>query len=276
MFSLVPLALSQTVRLDACIPDPASAASIPKLTYDVVSIRPHDPEDGTLGFSGSDGDAAHGPTFNITGVALKNLIEIAYGVDSFQVAGGPATLMAQRFDVRAKSDDSAGAQLAGLTRCQVSAAKQQMLQTVLADRFKLTVHRGTKEVTAYNLVVAKSGAKLTASPPLPAEPEPEHPRGARSEGRGDHHGTRQIYHDFPMQQLASTLTAELNLPVADKTGLSGVYDFTLQWSSDDTSREDPYPSLFTAIQEQLGLKLEPTKAPIDVIVIEHIEPPSEN
>ena len=254
-----------------------SSAPLPTLTYDVTSIRPHPLDDGSLSFSNS-----LGTRFDITGVSMKNLISEAYGVSLFQVSG-PAWIDSQRFDVHARSDASADAVLTALPACQARRVKNQMLRTLLADRVKLSIHRVTKDAPGYNLVVAKGGPKLLESKPAtPADPDdkPAKPHYAGMETRGTRQGTLLTAREYTMPMFASWLVLETKGPVADKTGLAAKYDMKLQWSDDDTrpptSGDPPYPSLSTALQEQLGLKLESVKIPQDTIVVDHVEEPSEN
>jgi uncharacterized protein (TIGR03435 family) len=162
-------------------------------------------------------------------------------------------------------------------------AQQQMLQSLLADRFQLTVHRETKELPIYTLVIAKGGPKLREA--KPGDP-----------GAGDMKGS-QISGDLtaqavPIATLVQSLTQMLGHPVSDKTELKGVYDFKLQFTPDDRLQppsgappnfrfplppaDSNAPSLFDALQEQLGLKLESGKGPAEVMVIDHVERPSEN
>jgi uncharacterized protein (TIGR03435 family) len=254
-----------------------SSSPLPTLTYDVASIRPHPPEDGSLSFSNS-----RGARFDITGVSMKNLLSEAYGVSLFQVSG-PAWIDSQRFDVHARGDASTDAVLAALPACQASKVKKQMLRTLLVDRVKLSIHRVTKDAPGYNLVVAKGGPKLQESKPAPpADPSgpPSRQHGAGMETSGTRLGTQLTAREYTMPMFASWLVLETKGPVADKTGLAAKYDIKLQWSDDDTrppsSGDPPYPTLNTALQEQLGLKLESVKIPQDTIVIDHIEQPSEN
>jgi uncharacterized protein (TIGR03435 family) len=178
-----------------------------------------------------------------------------------------------------------------------------MLQALLADRFKLTLHRETKQLGVYVLVIAKNGPKLEEAKPgnayLNGFIDNGEPLGAGVFKLGRYVGGsgELISQGLSMATLVRLLSEEiLNRSVLDNTGLTGNYDFTLQWRIADESQGPMFkevgdhqqvtgrtpppeysgPSFFTAIQEQLGLKLEPAKGPVDIIVIEHIEQPSEN
>ena len=251
----------------------ADAPPLPSLTYDVASIKPHKAGDGSLSFSSQ----PHAARFDITGMTMKNLIENAYGVNNYQVSGGPAWLESLRWDIAAKSDSSVDSQLAKLSNCEAGKVKQHMLEALLVDRIKLVTHRGTKEGPAYNLIVAKNGIKLQQSKP-PSADEQGNGRGAGMETRSGRSGTELTARQTSMSSLAYMLIGELHCPVIDKTGVTGTYDLKLQWSSEEgtVSSDSPWPSIFTAVQEQLGLKLEPTKTQVETILIDRAEMPSEN
>jgi len=280
---ITPLALAQSVvSTTLCIPDPGSTPSsaIPSLTYDVASIRENKSNDGRL----SSRDPSKEALLTLSGITMKNLISDAYGVSLFDVAGGPSWLDTERFDIAAKSDDTVSAQLRKLNNCDVRKAKQQMLQALLSDRTKLAVHHVSKVVTGYDLVLAKIGSKLQPSKTAPDEANTSEakPLGATMSMQAGKLGIDLTARNYSISSFAAWLSiGSLHTPVQDKTGLTGVYDFKLQWSQQDSaalssSQDALYPDIFTALQEQLGLKLNPTKVTIDTIVIDHIEPPSPN
>ena len=196
-----------------------------------------------------------------TGVFVKMLIENAYGVQDYQVLGGPSWLSSDRWTIEAKTE--------GPT---TFTQKMQLLQPLLEDRFQLKLHRETRKLPEYRLVVAKSGPKLRQVRDGDA--------GSVRVGRGRIEG-----HQIPIARLAFFLQAELGRPVLEATGLKGNYDFKLEWVPDESQPnsggEAPPPdaagpSIFAAIQEQLGLKLQAIKGPVEVLVIDHVEKPSEN
>jgi uncharacterized protein (TIGR03435 family) len=188
------------------------------------------------------------------GVPLEILILNAFNVRSFQLQGGPRWIGADRFEVDAKWPENANPKQA-----------PEMLQALLAERFKLKVHRETREMPIYNLVVANSGPKLT-----PAKDD------ERSMVRGTGRGRMQ-FQKTSMLTLAQNLSENLNQTVIDKTGLSGTFTFTLEWAA-DLSQPDPdqRPSIFTAVQEQLGLRLESEKGPVEVLIVDRVERPTQN
>lgn len=229
-------------------------------------------------------------------VTLQQMISLAYGVERFQITGGPNWLASERFDIETKTDAATTDALEKLSQEQRALAQQQMLQALLAERFQLRVHRETNELTIYTLVIAKGGPKLREAKPgdtypnAPAAPDGTHP------GAGVMIGS-QLSGELTAQavslaRLTRSLTQMLGHPVSDETGLKGVYDFKLQFSPDDRLQPPPGlapnqtipvpatgsngPSLFDALQEQLGLKLESGKGPVEVIMIDHVERPSAN
>ena len=188
--------------------------------------------------------------------------------------GGPKWLDSERFDIEAKVDGPAAEQMRTLSREQRKLQMQAMFQQLLADRFKLSVHWETRELPVYALVVAKSGPKLTAA---------TKPDSGTSSSNGQFMARGMTLAEIS-QSLTQELARELGRVIIDKTGIAGRYDVTLKWTPDadgaspDKGTEDTSsgPSIFTALQEQLGLKLESTKGPVQVLVIDHIEMPSEN
>jgi uncharacterized protein (TIGR03435 family) len=171
--------------------------------------------------------------------------------------GGPGWLSDDRYDVSAKAAGAA-------SRNQV----MLMLQALLADRFKLTFHFEEKEMPIYSLVIAKNGPKIKEAKDdgngLEIGGDPQHALSARN---------------ISMAQFAGTLSRlqELDRPVVDRTGLKGVFNISLDFVAEDAASPDSAgPSIFTALAEQLGLKLEATKGPVQIFVIDHVEKPSEN
>lgn len=239
-----------------------------------------------------------GGHFNANGVAVKFLIEDAYGVKDSQLSGLPPWAEKDRYDIDAKCDEATAAWFDKLKPDDRAAQLRVMLQNLLRDRFNLSLTRDTKDLPVYALVVAKNGPKLKTSTFTPPENSPDMPRapgvgggpqmGIRMNGRGQ---LTETYGD--MNMLADVLSRFCGRPVINKTALTGRYDFDLKWTPDEEQGgpmspgarpggdDAPPPdstgtSLFTAIQEQLGLKLEPQKAPMDVLVIQHIDHPTEN
>jgi bla regulator protein BlaR1 len=222
--------------------------------------------------------------FTATGGTLQMLMQNAYGVQPFQIADAPSWVNSEKYDVEAKLDGSAAEKLQKLGPDQRKLETQQMLQALLAERFRLKLHRETRELPVYALIIAKSGSKLHEV--KTREPGPE---GA---GLGGSRGSARAQR-VPIALLVHLLSEQLGRTVVDRTGLTGNYDFTLKWSPDqgtpmftgadggqlpaDAAQPDSSgPSIFTALQDQLGLELESQKSSVEMLVIDSVEKPSEN
>jgi uncharacterized protein (TIGR03435 family) len=231
--------------------------------------------------SGSSSSNTKNGSFTATNVSLRNLIQYeAYDIPQSRILGGPKWLDSTRFDIEAKMDDAEAAQLKALDYEHSRVQAQAMFQQLLADRFQLKVHWETRELPVYALAVAKKGAKLQPAKDTTGN------TGTSSNSHGS--GVQFTATGQTVTQLAQSLTSsaahELGREVIDKTGIEGKYDVSLNWTRDtgaasagtDGNAQESGPSIFTAIQEQLGLKLEPSKAPVRVLVIDRAEMPSEN
>jgi len=208
---------------------------------------------------------------SVVNMTLKDLLTVAYEVRDFQILGGPSWINSERYDIEAKTD--------GNTAPQQMA--EPMLQALLEERFKLKVHRETKELPIYVLTVAKSGLKIqpakdgsciTIEPGKPAAPGQKQSDfcGFHVIGRGRLDATNTSVPD-----LATTFSAALHRTVVDKTALTEAFDVHLRFAPEDAA-DSTNPSIFTAVQEQLGLRLESGKGPVEVLVIDQVERPSEN
>jgi uncharacterized protein (TIGR03435 family) len=190
---------------------------------------------------------------------FRDLVEYSYGIRLDQLLGEPGWSATDHFDVEAKSEGD-GVLSVALAR--------EMMQALLADRFHLKTHRETQETAVYALVVDKAGPKFKQS-------APDATGGYSVTGgeKGNHMEARRT----TMEKLAQQLSYSAGRPVIDKTGLQGTYAFTLDWFPGLTPPPDlNVPAVFTALREQLGLKLEAATAPIEKLVIDHAEKPSEN
>jgi uncharacterized protein (TIGR03435 family) len=215
-------------------------------------------------------------------VTLGGMIANAYGVSRLvkgQIEGGPNRMESRAFDINAKVDAETAARWSSMTQAEVDGERRSMTRSLLAERFHLKLHHEMREMPALVLRVAQSGPKLQP-------PHPEHdlqagipPSRINFFGHGHIEG-----HSALMSNLAKSLASEPEIAgraVVDKTGLTGGYDFTLRWTSDDprsapSDSDAQWPSLFTALEEQLGLKLTPEKQPVDIIVVDSVEMPGEN
>ncbi len=250
---LVAVAMAVTISLLSSPPVSAQTPA-PPVAFEVASVKLHKPEPGPLRVS----TAAQNGRITFVNVTLKACIRQAYGLRPYQVAGGPGWLADDRYDIVAKAAGPA-------SKTQL----MPMLQALLADRFKLTFHIETKEMPVYSLVIAKKGSKIHAVKDdgngLQIGADPEHPFSARN---------------ISMAQFAGALSRDqaFDFPILDRTGLTGVFNITLDFVPDDATSTDTAvgPSILTALQEQLGLKLEAAKGPMEILVIDHAERPSEN
>ena len=248
---------------------PGQEANAP--AFEVATIKPSNPEARSSGFwINDDGiESTHMP--------LTRLLQFAYdlswgSVD--QIIDGPQWIGSTKFDINAKEDAQLATKINNLPREERLATQRQMVQALLADRFQLKVHHETRELRVVALTVAKGGAKLT-------ETKPDSHNGSwtglrSSRGKIEAQGAT-------IKTLVGFLSSKSEIGgrlMIDDTGLSGKYDFELTWSPEDlaahTENDAGGPSLFAALQEQLGLKVEPKKSPVDCIVIDHVEMPSKD
>ena len=203
--------------------------------------------------------------FSITNMPPEKIIQWAFRVFlTDEVEGIPDWAEQERYDVKAKVSD---ADLAVYRRVINPIQRTPMLQGSLIDRFGLKFHYEIKERLVYAITVGKTGSRMTEIQPA-IGPNGMKEGGGRQRGQGRYQSMGQ-----PMQPFVDALTMELKSPVVDKTGLAGFYNYTLHWTPEDgTPPADDGPSIFTAVQEQLGLKLERTKSPVQILVIDHLEP----
>jgi len=263
--------------------DPAQSSTqkttAPLPAYDVASIKPGKSDMGTMLMFRLDG-------FSAKGMNLKSLIREAYGIENDQILGAPGWLTTQTYDIEAKVDGADATALGKLSEEQ----RKLMFQSFLRERFQLKAHLETKELSILALVIAKNGPKLHE-----AKPGDTYPDGIKGpDGKPEGHAGMMMWGNgrvtgqgISIAQIVQPLTQQLDRTVLDQTGLTGKYDVELRWTPDNTSAsttgpdtgiaaESPTPSIFTAIQEQLGLKLDSHKAPVEVLVIDHVEAPSAN
>jgi uncharacterized protein (TIGR03435 family) len=264
--------------------DPTSTP--PATKFDVASIKPAAPDSRGMFIRNMPGGR-----LKVTNMTLKMLIEIAYRLQSFQISGASGWMESLHYDIDAKPD---------------SPAKQSdgpaMLQGLLADRFQLVFHRETKELPIYALVLAHKGGKLgpgmtemkegSCTPFDPSKPPPSPGKGPALSCGTQFISPRSVTAiAVPVANLVPMLSRILGRTVIDKTGLTGRYDMKMEFTPDDSQLammappgappppppdSSSAPSLFTALQEQLGLKLESQKGPVEILVIDRAEKPSEN
>jgi uncharacterized protein (TIGR03435 family) len=225
-------------------------------SFAVATIKPHDPNSNRQGFN------TQGDRVTIRNQTVASLMQFVYAIHPRQIADAPDWVLHDRWDIEGTTDTPGEPSLPQF---------QEMLQKLLADRFQLHFRREQRELSVYALRAAKGGPKLTPTADPKADPDQE----ARSHGAE----LTQTYTSTSMAEFVMGMQFFVpDRPLVDQTGLTGRYDITLRYTPDESKSTDPDapPGLFTAIQEQLGLKLEPVKAPIDVFVIDHVKQPSAN
>jgi len=215
-------------------------------SFEVASVKPVNPLAGPHVVSLI---INHG-RLNIEAAELRQIVGLAYAVQRIRVLGGPGWADSDQFDIAAKAES------ADATRDEI----RSMLQTLLAERFKLVLHSETKEIPAYSLVLAKSGSKLKVAAP--------DRKSGMAHAVGPSGEQRTVFEASPLKVLVNMLANTLGSPVVDKTGLDGLYDYTFEWP-------DAGSSLFASVDE-LGLKLEAKKEFVEVLVMDRAEHPSAN
>lgn len=268
--STSPAVVNLEVQSDSKTPRPAQPS------FDVASIHLNDLDrtgHSHIYFSLSD---SHFRCINVTAIQL---VQWAWELSDSRIIGAPAWATSAHYDIEAKSDPVADEHFHSLTPLEARREKDQMVQALLADRFHLAAHLEAREQPVYFMVLAKGGAKL-----MPGQDAPRH---IDNTGRGSSVTVSITNSSRAAADLAEELYRYTGRVVIDKTGLTGNYTLALHFSADDarapipTSAEsagalDSGPSVFTALKDQLGLELKSGKTPVDVLVVDHMEPPSSN
>ena len=228
-----------------------------KARFEEVSIKPGDPS-----ATGSSTNSSPG-RFTAVNVTLKRLITRAYAVEPYQIEGGPKWMESERFTIAAKLEDDA---VKDRSREERQRILREALQNMLEERFQVTTHRESKTMPCFALVVAKGGAKL---------------KEVEAQGGSSWNSNRGVMtaNRMTMESFAAFLASVVERPVKDMTGLKASYELKLEWlpdSADVKAETSTAPSIYTAVQEQLGLKLESIKAPVEMLVIDRAEKPTEN
>ncbi|MDP9049753.1 MAG: TIGR03435 family protein, partial [Acidobacteriota bacterium] len=237
-------------------PQPQMMAKDADPDWDVVTVKPSAPSDK------GDYMDIHGRHWTFERETVEEMLGIGYGVQKRQLVGEPDWARTDRWDVDGLSDTDGEPDLKQL---------QSMMRKVLGERFGLKLHNEQRQMPVFALTVAKGGPKLTENT--------TDPNGTMDQNGGSGNGWKSSrFSNATMRDLALILDFHVDRPVVDQTGLKARYDFRLKWLTDDSHATDPDapPGIFTAIQEQLGLKLEPVKAATDVLVVDHVDRPSAN
>ena len=275
VFAGAVLALASVSFLDA-------QSTGPEQKFDVISVKPNLSAKFMFGIR----DSTPGK-FSTTNTSVRDLLEEAYDVKEAQIDGAPAWVATDKFDVDAKVDDALAVQEQSLSRDQELRRMRLRVQSLLADRFALKLHHETKDMPVLALVVAKGGTKMVESPGTPASADSPGPPGSvtMSTKTGNPIEWVLTSNGAPLRILINALSGQPEVRgrvLIDRSGLTGTYVYKLQWAQQNLSAggqpssEASGPSLFTALEDQLGLRLESTKAPVDVLVVDHVEQPSPN
>lgn len=241
----------------------------PAPEFDAVSVKPSDPNSK----NGTVVSLTSGAGLRAVNATLKDLIETAYDVRQFQIQGGPGWSGVSKYDVNGTPNTHPdGAPGNRESRRGIDDVRLKV-RAMLKDQFDLQLHQETRDGSIYSLVVAKGGIKPGAL------------RATGNATRGINAGRGTMLGEAaPMTQVAQKLARLLERPVVDNTALQGNYDFSLEWTPDpgpsppdaQSAESALGPSLFTALQQQLGLRLEASRGPVDVLVIDHAEKPADN
>ncbi|HXE07253.1 MAG TPA: TIGR03435 family protein [Acidobacteriaceae bacterium] len=249
------LGIAGAVGMSQTVAPSGGGAVDAHLSFAAATIKPHNPDDPCRGCSGFD---AEGDRMKIRNKSASSIMQVAYAINPRQIVGAPDWFYNESFDIMGTMDTPGEP-----TRAQY----QAMLQNLLADRFGLRFHHDTRDLAVYAVEIAKGGPKIKT-----AGPE------EKTSGDDMRNGQDQKISltSASVKDFAERMQFFVDRPVVDQTGLAGKYDFSLHYTVDETRTADPNapPGLFTAIQEQLGLKLVPVKAPADVFVVDGVEQPS--
>jgi uncharacterized protein (TIGR03435 family) len=256
----------------------AASAPAPTFEFEVATIKPNKSDIAPAALTTDDG-------IDMRNIPLGILLGVAFGMSADRITGGPDWIN-DRYDVSAKMDPEVADALKKLNPLDRRATRLRMFQALLTDRFKIVYHRGTKELPVFFLVVAKGGPKLQEGKPADRSPDVAGSTGTGTLVFGQN--GLMTFKAMPLSSLTLILSQQVGRTVVDETELTGRYDFTWNFNQSAApgggrggpaaaapSDSDP-ASIFTVLQEELGLKLDSGKGPVEIIVIDHIERPSGN
>jgi uncharacterized protein (TIGR03435 family) len=270
----------------------ASPSKIPNFEFDVVSIKPTDPELMQVGNRIPLGIVYSADGFDAKSMRLWGLIINAYGVQIRTVVGAPKWWDDERFNIIAKVDPATADAMQKLPPTELKLVRQKMLQKILVERFGLTFHHETRELPCYVMTIGKNGSKLQEySADHKSANDLQDFEGNRAANRFTLNGDELVGQSVTMGNFTAQLAEYLESPIVDKTGLTGTYDFRFKYFIDYPSMPtagsagsgqpqivqiDFKGPIIAAIQKNLGLKLDSGKGPVEVTVIDHVERPSRN
>lgn len=225
------------------------------LSYEAVLIKP---DESGISYWRNTADG-----FSVGSMPVSVLIRAAFGLTEDQLVGLPRWASSERFEIQAKSDVDTATTFEKLPPMERVKQTQRMMQLLLTERFALKAHRTVQVRPLYELGVAKGGCKMKKS-------------FSDIGGNANYSDGKVEAHSVSMDNFVMNMSRVLGRTTVNKTGLAGGYDVALEWAPDGTDPSDPRPSIFTAFEEQLGLKLVAAKGPVDILVIDHVERPTEN
>jgi len=255
------------------------SAQVAAPTFDVISVKPDKSGSGGMSMTGVN------DTYKGTNITVEDLVFNSYNLTSEDLISGlPGWARTAHFDVDAKVSNPDKKEMDSLTPEQ----RKSMLLVILKDRFNFQAHLETKTLPVYDLILAKGGPKFTGG----KGPNADTVAAMAKRGLTGTKGGMIVYDgeitggNIPVSSLVFSLTGAVGRTVIDKTGLTGTYDFELKWTPEhggpanadygQANAQDSGPSIFTALEEQLGLRLQPSKGPVQTLVVDHVEMPSEN
>ncbi len=302
MPSWIAIAQMKASAAQGAVAPQAFQKLLSRAKFEVASIRPLNPHENTR--FANIRTSPNSRWFYAGGANVRMLLRKAYGIQDAQIVGGPSWMRSEQFDIQAEASDSVSAEMRVLPPARAQLVEDYMLQKLLVDRFGLRFHRKEKLLPVYVLVVAKHGPKLvkvdSVGSAAPGHTSPDSKEGQAGWVQPRPGETAMFASSTPISALTSFLSQELLRPVLDETGLKGRYRYELHWmpslgemgpfgptSAPDNRlmAETPQapgasqpsgPSIFAAIQQQLGLKLKASKGEVEVLVVDHIQEPSPN
>ena len=277
MLRLSAAMISGVLLIATAVTIAASQASAQKVSFEVTSIKTNNSGSSSSSTSVDDNSGY----VRMTNVTARQVILQCYRLLSYQLIGSPDWINTARFNIEARADEETIGKMRRAPATARSEMMLQMIESLLEERFQLKVHRETRELPVFILTIGRDGPKLQET--VEGRPGPSGLSAGSSRTNQIAAGAVMSGSGITMEGLASMLASAAGRPVIDKTSLMGRYDFALKFAAtapttgpNNTATEPLGPSIFTAVQEQLGLRLESAKGPVEVLVIDSVQPPTEN